>query len=159
MPNSSNALNNTKYYIITSGCNCRNPDDCPLQNNCQTSSPVYLSTISSLENPNIKKNYIGGTKNPFKYHWYQHVFSFKNSSCKHATSLSKYCWSLKEKNKTPTVKWNLIRRAHTCNSLYTPCYLFLNEKLEIIKFKKINLLNQRKGLTVNCRHKLSFNKL
>lgn len=139
-------------------CNCRNPNNCPLNNNCLTSSVVYLSTISTLENPNIKKFYIGCTMRPFKERWRGHLQSFNNSNYKYMTSLSKYFWSLKEKNKTPKVKWKLIRKARTCNSLYAPCYLCLNEKLEIIRFKnKTDLLNQRYELTVNCKHRLKFN--
>lgn len=76
------------------------------------------------------------------------------------TSLSKYFWSLKEKNKTPTVKWKLIKKARICNSLYAPCYLCLNEKFEIIRFKnKTDFSNQRYELTVNCEHRYKFNLL
>lgn len=65
--------------------NCRNPNNCPLKNNCLTSSVVYLSTISTLENPNIQKFYIGSTMRPFKERWLGHMQSFNNRNYKYMT--------------------------------------------------------------------------
>lgn len=150
---------NTNYKNTNNNlCNCRNPNNCPLQNNCGITSVVYLGTISTIENPNIKKFYIGSTMKTFKERWRGHMQSFNHSEYRYMTSLSKYFWNLKDKNKTPTIKWSLVTKARTCNSLYTPCYLCLNEKFEIIRFKnKADLLNQRYELTVNCKHRYKFN--
>lgn len=60
-------------------CNCRKPEDCPLQNRCLTNSLLYLCTISSTDNPSIKKAYIGSMKNTFETRWYRHNISFHNS--------------------------------------------------------------------------------
>ncbi len=50
-------------------CNCRNPEDCPLENKCCIKSVVYQCTISSTESPNTNMIYIGSTKNDFKNRW------------------------------------------------------------------------------------------
>lgn len=66
----------------------------------------------------------------------------------------------REKNRTPTAKCKLLRKARTCNSLYAPCCLCLNEKIEIIRFKdRINLFNQgmKLPLRANIVHSLTCN--
>ena len=37
--------------------------------------------------------------------------SFKNERYKHAAELSKYVWSLKEKNVKYTIKWRKVKQA------------------------------------------------
>lgn len=44
-------------------CNYRNPIKCPLENKSLTKSIVNQCIISSTENPDVKKFYIGSTKN------------------------------------------------------------------------------------------------
>lgn len=109
-----------------------------MQNKCLTNSLVYLSTISTIENPTVEKFYIVSTKNSFKTRWYQHILSFTNSTYKNRISLSEYFWNLKEVNNTLTVKWKVLKKARTCKSLNEPCFLCLHKKLEIIRFADKN---------------------
>lgn len=94
----------------TNKFNCRNSNKCPLQNSCQTDSLVYLRTISTIENSTVRKFYFGCTKYSFKTRRHQHVLSFSNNAYRNRTSLSKYFWNLKQVNKTPTVKWKMLRK-------------------------------------------------
>ena len=53
-------------------CNCRQKQDCPLDNKCCTSCVIYKATIK-----NEKKNYIGMTQGKFKDRFTQHKHTFK----------------------------------------------------------------------------------
>lgn len=63
--------------------NCRNSINFPLENKCLTEPIVYQCTILSIENPSIKKLYIGSAINYLELRWYQHFMSFNNNSKKH----------------------------------------------------------------------------
>ena len=146
-----------KQESNTKECNCRNINECPLQNKCQKENVVYKATISSLENPNITKHYIGLSKTKFKFRFANHTASFNNEDKKGSTTLSKYYWELLKAKENPRIKWSIIMQAPPCVSMNANCFLCLNEKFEILQFRdKANLLNQRKEIANKCRHKKDF---
>ena len=79
-------LETSKTPSTENNCNCRKKNDCPLKNNCLTSSVVYNANVTT-ENDTTGKNYIGLTEGTFKQRYTQHKLSFRNRnySNKHGT--------------------------------------------------------------------------
>ena len=98
-------------------CNCRNKANCPLKGNCREHNIVYQATVTTRENDNNrtrKKNtesYVGLTENEFKKRFPNHKQSFTNPRLRNATELSKYIWSLKEKNTEYDIAWKILGKA------------------------------------------------
>ena len=85
------------------GCNCRKKESCPLNNQCMTPRIVYKAEVTNDKNQE-KKVYIGLTETTFKERHRNHTKSFNNKKYLKETELSKYIWSLKDDNKTPSIK-------------------------------------------------------
>ena len=58
-------LETSKTPSMENNCNCRKKNDCPLKNNCLTSSVVYNAKITT-ESDTTRRNYIGLTEETFK---------------------------------------------------------------------------------------------
>ena len=69
-------LETSKTPSTENKCKC----DCPLKNNCLTSSVVYNANVTT-ENDTTGKNYIGLTEGTFKQRYTQHKLSFRNRNC------------------------------------------------------------------------------
>ena len=68
------------------------------------------------------------------------------------TTLAKYVWISNQKhNKTPTLKWYIIKYAPSYSNITKSCTLCLHEKFEILTFLN-ELLNKRSELASKCRH-------
>lgn len=52
---------------------------------------------------------------------------FQDAAKGNMTSLCKYFWELKYKNKTPKFKWKIIKLARTTTSLNETCFLSTGE--------------------------------
>ena len=76
------------------GCNCKDKDNCPLENKCLTTSLVHKAWVTNDQNTEAK-NYIGLTEGAFKHRFNRHQLSNYASS----TELSKHLWKLKNKEK------------------------------------------------------------
>ena len=141
----------------TRNCSCHNKNNCPLQNQCLTRNVVYKATVSIDKKPENDKHYIGISHTTFKARLYNHHTSFSKSDYKNDTSLATHIWKLKE-DKTPyNIKWEIITRAPTCNSLNSTCQLCLLEKMHIVSFpNKKALLNRRSEISIKCKHKAEF---
>ena len=87
-------LSKSKQSDENKNCNCRNPNACPMDGNCNDQNIIYLAEITT---PTTKETYIGLCDTPFKLRYRNHVCPFKNERYKHATELSKYIWNLKVK--------------------------------------------------------------
>ena len=119
-PNIQNIINSHNRKILNDRpqelpqknktCNCRQKQDCPLNNKCCTSCVIYKATIN-----NEKTNYIGMTQGKFKDRFTQHKHTFKNKSKSNATTLSAYTWD-KQINTNTDIKWNIIKKC----SVYQP---------------------------------------
>ena len=127
-----------------SGCNCRNPANCPLPDNCKVESVIYQATISSDSKPT--QTYIGLTGGPFKSRYNNHKLSFNCESKKHSTKLSEYIWELKKSNVNYIISWKVIKKAKTYNPASNRCNLCNWEKFYIICKPNMASLNKRNEL-------------
>ena len=137
-------------------CNCKVKTNCPLNNNCKTSSVIYKCEVTT---PNTeKKVYIGLTEGEFKQRYNNHKQSFTNKKYANSTTLSTHVWKLKESNKvTPTLNWSIVRHVNVYSNASKKCSLCLEEKLQIMEYPNKNeLLNKRTEIISKCRHMNKF---
>ena len=107
-------------------CNCRVKARCPLGGKCLTKEVVYQATVTSAHE---KATCIGITGDQFKIRYRNHVSSFKNESKRNCTELSKFIWTLKDRNIDYTLTWNIIARAKAYSSGSKFCNLCITEKI------------------------------
>ena len=148
-------LETSKTPPTENNCNCRRKNDCPLKNNCLTSSVVYNANVTT-ESDTTGKNYIGLTEGTFKRRYTQHNLSFRNRNYSNSTELSKHIWKLKDSNTNFTINWSILATAPAYSNKSKRCHLCLTEKLYIIRGKKPSLLNKRTELISKCRHENKF---
>ena len=134
-------------------CNCRDKDQCPIDNNCLTSAVIYNARVTIGD---TTKNYIGLTEGTFKQRFTQHKHSFHHRSYMNSTELSKYIWHLRDSNKDFNIKWTIICKARPYSDITKRCDLCTTEKLMIINSKPDELLNKRSELISKCRHENKF---
>ena len=128
-------MNNARIHSAVNGtslqqCNCRNRNDCPLNNTCLTSELVYRADVSGADGHT--KTYIGLTGNSFKTRFVQHVHSFRNIQRRNSTSLSKYIWHLKGRGVDPVIKWSIAAKAGRYRGGRGNCNLCATERLCIL---------------------------
>ena len=145
--NSKNTIQNDK---IT--CNCRQKTKCPLNGNCLQSSIIYQATINRLDD-NTTETYVGLTENEFKTRYRNHTASFRHEKYKNSTELSKYIWTLKDKNIDYDISWRILSNNTVYNSSNKRCNLCLKEKFFIICHPELSTLNRRNELVSSCRHR------
>lgn len=144
-------LNNTSIQQSSArSCNCRATADCPLQGNCLAEGIVYQATVTSDNNQ--EQTYIGLTNTTFKLRYANHTSSFNNNQYRNQTELSKYIWSLKDKNKNFSIKWKLLKKAKAYTNVSKRCNLCIMEKWYILKHPEMASLNSRTELVNTCRH-------
>ena len=137
-------------------CNCRAKYECPLDGKCRAKDTVYKSVPSTSINPD--KVYLGTAEGKFKKRFYNHKKSFKNCGYASDTSLSKYIWEMKDiHNKTPTLKWSIIKTVPTYSNILKKCALCLQEKFEIINYaNQSELFNKRWEMFSKYHHASKF---
>ena len=128
-------LETSKTPSIENKCNCRKKNDCPLKNNCLTSSVVYKANVTT-ENGTTGKNYIGLTEGTFKQRYTQHKLSFRNRNYSNSTELSKHIWTLKDNNTNFTINWSILATSPAYSNKSKRCHLCLTEKLYLVRAKK-----------------------
>ena len=131
-------------------CNCRKSDTCPVDGRCLEQGIIYEASVKT---DTITKKYVGLTEGTFKRRLYGHRQSFKNSSLKNATELSKYIWYLKENKEDFDLSWRIIDKTAPYNGSSAKCRLCSLEKYHILM--KDGLLNSRRELVSKCRHRRS----
>jgi len=136
-----------------SNCNCRNPNACPMDGNCNDMNIIYQAEISTLT---AKETYIGLCDTTFKQRYRNHMCSFKNERYKHATELSKHIWILKDKKISYNIKWRKIKQVRSYSNVTKKCNLCLWEKYFIICKPEMSTLNNRNELVSCCRHSRKF---
>ena len=114
---------------------------------------IYQAEVTT---PSSRETYIGLCDTTFKLRYRNHVCSFKNERYKHATELSKYIWSLKDKGIPYNIKWRKVKQARSYSSISKRCNLCLWEKYFIICKPEMSTLNNRSELISNCRHSKKF---
>ena len=142
------------------GCNCRQKNDCPMQNKCLTQNIVYEATVTNNVDT-VEKIYFGLCETSFKKRYSNHTKSFRLKKYSKETELSKYVWELKRENKTAIIKWRILRKIHA-KPRFNFCKLCLMEKLYINNsIGDERLLNKKSEFVNKCRHqdKLLLKKL
>ena len=131
-------------------CNCRNKDECPLENKCLTSQIIYEAEFITLKTS--RKFYIGLSDTSFKERYNNHMCDFRNKRYEKSTELSKYIWSLQESGIEFTIHCKILRHVKgMIKRRY--CSLCLTEKLWLLHyFDDIGLLNKRSEFISKCRH-------
>ena len=69
---------------LSFGCNCRNKDNCPLDDECLTPNIIYRADIIT---DNDHKFYYGTSETSFKKRHSNHTRDFKHVKYQHATNL------------------------------------------------------------------------
>ena len=142
---------------IEKPCNCRKKENCPLEGSCQQKCVVYKAEVKSK---NDKKYYYGMCEGPFKIRLANHKKSFKNQNYENETALSKYVWSLRDRNEDFKIIWSIAKKAFPYKSGSRNCDLCASEKLCIAMADPKSLLNSRTEVISKCPHrrKFTFNK-
>ena len=68
-------------------CNCRKPNLCPMDGNCNAENVIYQAEVTTST---TKEIYIGLCDTTFKLRCRNHICSFRNERYKHATELSNF---------------------------------------------------------------------
>ena len=152
--NNSKLLRPEENTVNGRKCNCRSPENCPLNGKCLEESLIYSSKVSS----NLgTKEYIGVTKNTFKERWDGHNFDARHIEFRHRTTLANYIWSLKERNIPFEQTWSIEAHARSYSPEAGYCNACCVEKYLIFKyFHARNLTNRRHELCFQCRHLPGF---
>ena len=134
-------------------CNCRKPETCPMDGNCNMESIIYQSEVTSQT---TRETYIGLCDTPFKLRHRNHTCSFRNKRYRNATELSKRVWNLKDQNIQYNIKWCKIKQARSYSNVTKKCNLCLWEKYFILCKLEMSSLNNRNELVSCCRHSRKF---
>ena len=76
------------------GCNCRNKESYPLQNQCLTPKVIYEATVVN-NNHDEKRVYFSASDTTFKERYRVHTRDFNHERYSKCTELSKYICQLK----------------------------------------------------------------
>jgi hypothetical protein len=152
---SNKTKNQTEETETTKSCNCRNRDQCPLEQNCLTPSVVYQATVTRDDNKK-EETYIGLTENPFKTRYNCHNSTFRNDNKRNATTLSQHIWKLKDNRIDYKITWKIIAKARAYSPETKSCNLCLIEKYYIIYKPNMATLNSRNELNSTCRHRKKY---
>ena len=136
-------------------CNCRDKTKCPLPLNgeCREKGVIYQATVTKNEKV---ETYVGLTDTEFKSRHSNHKVSFNNRKYEYSTELSKYIWTLKDKEIDYKLEWKIIGRASSYSNTTKRCNLCLLEKYFIICHRDKASLNKRSELVNCCRHSSKF---
>ena len=141
----------TEKPTITARCNCQVKSSCPVPGECCRPNVVYHATVNHDDGKTAE--YIGCTEPKFKERFANHKKSFRHSTYKSETTLSKYVWD-NGLNPTPNVNWKFIKNCSVYKTGNKSCDLCLSEKFYIIKsLHKKNIINKRTDIGNKCPHK------
>ena len=135
----------------TYGCNCRNRDECPLENKCLTPRIVYRADVT-YNKTDEHKYYYGISDIPFKERYENHKTSFRHRSHLTISDLARYYWKLVDNVAVPTIKFSIAKRVKG-NTFINNCNLCLSEKVFVIRnLDDTNMLNERSEFISKCQH-------
>ena len=92
-------------------------------------------------------------QNMFKICYNQHTHSFRHDQKRNQTALSKYIWTLKDKNIDYTINWRIVARGRAYTASTKSCRLCRKEKYFIIFKPQMATLNIINELGSECRHR------
>ena len=120
------------------GCNCRNKESCPLQNQCLTPKAIYEATVVN-NSDDVKQVYFGASVTTFKSRYHNHKQGFNHEPYSKCTELLNYIWQLKRNKKIPSIERKIDRKVFSdAKSSY--CLLCLKEKYSIINYSHKEIL-------------------
>ena len=135
--------------------NEQNP--CPVDGRCKEEAVIYKATVCIDGEPeDTTKTYLGLSEPPFHERLRGHRKSFTNKKYSAETELSKYIWRLKEKRKSFSIKWQIIKKCRKYKPGSWYCHLCTSEKHLILMEDSTKCLNKRSELVSKCRHKRKF---
>ena len=150
-------LNPLPTSQVTRTCNCRKPENCPLNGNCLAEAVIYKATVTA---PNKQPmQYIGSTEPPFKRRYDRHNYSFRHATHRKETELSKYIWRLRDEGTEGEVKWEIIQKAIPYKCGTRRCDVCLSEKFQIaqaMRTSRATTLNKKSELVSTCLHQRKF---
>ena len=163
MDNMKKIINSHNKYVASKKdqvnqnlCNCRNPDNCPLDNKCLTSKIVYSAEIIT-DDQQLSKFYLGICETEFKTRFNNHKKSFRHRENEKDTELSKYIWELKDKHTEYQIRWSISQESSGYNPVSKSGNLCLLEKLLLCNFRDKNILiNKQLDLVSKCRHENKY---
>ena len=114
----------------------------------------YVNVTNNLDEE--YEYFLGLAETTFKERYCNHKSLFKNENSKNSTELYKYIWSLRDNNKTPSIKWKIVKIVY--NKATSFCKLCLTEKLFILNaLGDGKCLNNKKAEFINeCHHQNKF---
>ena len=137
-------------------CNCRNPEQCPLNGHCLTPETLYQATVTSNLPRYKDRLYKGITERETKERMKEHKKHFSNRKYRGESELAKEVWRIKDEGGAPEVTWKIIRRAKTYNPNTKRCTLCLHEKLAIAEHEGKDMLNKRSETVAKCMHQRKY---
>ena len=144
---------------IEAPCNCRVAANCPLEGRCNVTAVVYEAKVVPSGGSPATKRYIGMTEGKFKARYANHTATFKHPEKKCVTGLSKYVWSLKERNVEFKILWSILdkTRPYKVGDLF--CRVCFSEKQLILRnthHDSDGYLNNRSEIFKGCIHKSKY---
>ena len=133
-------------------CNCRRPEDCPLNVECLVGPVVCEATVKTDTNT---KKYIGSTGGTFKGRYNNHKHSLRNRNA-NSTTFSTYVWALKDAGKSCEISWKVVAKATTYLAGSKYCDVCLTEKMHIMLADPNESLNLRTEILNKCCHMAKF---
>ena len=133
-------------------CNCRRPDDCPVNGYCQTCEVVYSANVTAGVE---KRCYTGLCARPFKERFNEHTSSFKK--VKESTTLAAYVKKCQKNGFTVKIVWKIENTAKAYNGdrcklcELEKFMLFYTDRGKDVKGNSLSL-NKRSELFHKCAH-------
>ena len=161
MPNFGRAMTGHNKKLLNNEqedqrkCSCRDPNDCPVNNECLVKDVIYQARVKQLDSGKVE-TYIGLTSRTFKERWSCHKTSFNLKSHATETSLSKNIWNLKAKGVNYELEWRIISKTKSYLPSCQKCWLCIKETFYILFKGDMACLNQRNELFTPCQHKKKF---
>lgn len=138
---------------IVRECNCRNREQCPMDNKCLAQNIVYEAAITSHPDE-VVKDYRGLCSTTFKVRYGVHKEGFANRVYSKGCELAKYVWKLKDSRKTFNLKWKTLKKVNG-RMVGGECKLCTTETMLINEHpNKDKLLNQNS--IQKCRHENKY---
>ena len=132
-------------------CNCRDKNNCPVQNQCQEEDVIYKATVTTEEN--TEAEYIGSTTTTFKARYSNHKKSITHEKYQHETALSTFIWA-NNLQQNPRIKWKIVKKSSTYQPGNKTCQLCVLEKFYIIEgLKNTHSLNKKTDIGNKCIHR------
>ena len=100
------------------GCNCRNKESCPLQNQCLKPKVIFEATVVN-NSDNGNQVYFGASDTTFKERYHSHIQDFSHERYSKCTELLKYIWQFKRNKKSLVLNGKLLENCFVMQKAIT----------------------------------------